>query len=221
MDPSSSQDSDDDNEEGRPRRTNRDGYFRDVCLNTDALHPVIEHDPRLAADILVALLEPAPRRRNPHGGWALQEKLGMDRIHGWFTPSYAHGPFLLFLRTAPDEALDMALGSSRRRPIAGRRNANGRRRRAAGTQRTKAKARSRTPGRTPCSCWTTAPRCAATAVANSWPGTAAADAFRQRWRACSWRSRSGCTTRATPAMTSSTCAVDCCGKARRWPWSGS
>ena len=33
----------------------------------------------------------------------------MDRLPGWLTPLYARGPFLVFLRTAPDQALDMAM----------------------------------------------------------------------------------------------------------------
>ena len=92
---------------GSPRRpSGPDRYFRDVCLDSDALHPLIQHAPRLAADVLVALLAPSPSRRD---SLDLFDELGMDRLPGWLMPLYTRGPFLVFLRTAPDEALDMAL----------------------------------------------------------------------------------------------------------------
>lgn len=88
------------------RRPGPDRYFRDVCLDSDALHPLIQHVPRLAADVLVALLAPTPPRRD---SLDLFGELGMDRLTDWSMPLYTRGPFLIFLRTAPDEALDTAL----------------------------------------------------------------------------------------------------------------
>ncbi len=81
-----------------------DHVFSDACLNTDALHPVIATDPKLAGDILFAILAPRPRRRSRFGGDLPWDKLGMDRLPGWLIPLYTRGPFLAFLRTAPAEA---------------------------------------------------------------------------------------------------------------------
>jgi len=56
----------------------------------------------------MAISEPRPLPRR--WGWTTldgSDRLGMERLSGWFVPSYARSPFLAFLRAAPDEAIDM------------------------------------------------------------------------------------------------------------------
>lgn len=92
-----------------PRRQRMDHAFRKTCLESDALHPVIAADPRLAGDILFAILAPQPRRRSRFGMPLPGDELGMDHMPGWLFPLYARGPFLAFIRGAPAEARAFAL----------------------------------------------------------------------------------------------------------------
>lgn len=88
------------------RRRGVDHTFAETCLETDALHPVIVADPDLAGELLFAILAPKPRRRR-HSLFAdsmEMRSLGMEAFPGWLNPLWIRGPFLGFMRAAPEQA---------------------------------------------------------------------------------------------------------------------
>jgi len=92
-----------------PRRR-VDSAFQNICLNTDALHPLILSHPTLAREIILALLIEHPTSRSFHRDDSLLRKgLGLEMIHEWFPPFYSRGPFLFFLNAHPFEGLELIL----------------------------------------------------------------------------------------------------------------
>jgi hypothetical protein len=92
-------------EEASARRPRVDRVFRETCLDSDALHPLIAADPALAGAILFAAMAPRP----PRGFGIPGDELGVGRLAGWFVPLYTRGPFLAFLRAAPADARGFVL----------------------------------------------------------------------------------------------------------------
>ena len=78
--------------------------FRGVCLDTDALHPVIAADPELAGELLTAILVRRPRLSSPMGIPLPGDGLGVGDLLKWSSPLYSRGPFLPYLKSAPGEA---------------------------------------------------------------------------------------------------------------------
>jgi hypothetical protein len=82
--------------------------FRELCLDTDALVPVIEAEPDLAAEVLEAAI--VPRRRRPRRAFRRHhalEDFGVPDFYKWSQPLWLRGPFLQFLRTDPQRAIRM------------------------------------------------------------------------------------------------------------------
>jgi len=80
--------------------------FRELCLDTDALIPVIEADPGLAAELIAAAIIPR-RWRGPRRRHHPLDDYGVLDFHKWSSPLWLRGPFLQFLRAAPDRAIAM------------------------------------------------------------------------------------------------------------------
>ena len=85
-----------------------DNSFQKLCLETNALLPLLFTNPQLGKEILLAVLIYEPDTRY----------LGMNRhdddysIHnpiGWYPPFFLRGPFIHFLKTHPDEGTDFII----------------------------------------------------------------------------------------------------------------
>jgi hypothetical protein len=88
----------------------RDRVFRDICLTSDALDPLIENDPKTAAEILLALLVEEPQEVDGFGGTSSKlDYFGINDVHGWYPPSFFRGPFLSLLRKDPSVGVDVVL----------------------------------------------------------------------------------------------------------------
>lgn len=85
-----------------------DNDLQEICLETDALYPLILAFPEKAREILLALLieHPAPRDRY---GDLLEQHTGMSFVHKWFPPFYTRGPFYFFLNAHPEQGLNLIM----------------------------------------------------------------------------------------------------------------
>jgi len=83
--------------------------FRNTCLDTDALHPLVLSDPVVARQVLLALMIQEPREPDESFSSALEEDLEVETMHTWFPPFYLRGPFLFFLQNQATEGLDLIL----------------------------------------------------------------------------------------------------------------
>ncbi|MCH7771255.1 MAG: ATP-binding protein, partial [Bacteroidetes bacterium] len=83
-----------------------DDDFREICLDSDALHPIIDSNPELAKEILLALLIKEPCPKEIYGRSHIFNSYEIDYDHEWFPPMYFRGPFLYFLRNNPNLAID-------------------------------------------------------------------------------------------------------------------
>ncbi len=87
-----------------------DSAFQNICLNTDALYPLIVSNPDVAQEIILALLIEHPRRRERKRSVpGLGLDFGFDLIRGWYPPFYTRGPFLSFLKANPQEGLSLII----------------------------------------------------------------------------------------------------------------
>lgn len=84
-----------------------DGNFEDVCLETDALYPLITLQPIRGTEILLALFIEPPTEVSDYSSH--HYKLDINEPHQWFPPFYNRGPVLFFLRVHPQEALDFII----------------------------------------------------------------------------------------------------------------
>lgn len=92
-----------------PRRP-VDDAFREICLDTDAAAPLVEHCPLLAKEAFLALLiEPPESEEDARDFHDLEMDYQLIKRHDWFPPSYFNGPFVVFLRRHPQEGLDLIL----------------------------------------------------------------------------------------------------------------
>lgn len=85
-----------------------DNSFQKLCLETNALLPLLFANPELGKEILLAVLIDEPDTRY----------LGMSQhdddysIHnpiGWYPPFFLRGPFIHFFRAHPDEGVDFVI----------------------------------------------------------------------------------------------------------------
>jgi hypothetical protein len=87
-----------------------DSAFQKICLETDALYPLIVSNPSTAREVLLALLIEEPRARalfEPRS--SIHESLGIEDVDEWYPPFYIRGPFLFFLKNQPAEGLEVVL----------------------------------------------------------------------------------------------------------------
>ena len=86
-----------------------DEAFRETCLDTPALYPLIVSNPSVAREVLLALMIQEPREPDESFSSALEEDLEVETMHTWFPPFYLRGPFLFFLQNQATEGLDIIL----------------------------------------------------------------------------------------------------------------
>lgn len=84
-----------------------DDDFQEACLDTENLIPMMELNPVLVKEILLAILLSEPE--NVQDPSSHNFKYDIYEPHQWFPPFYSRGPFLNFLKTAPGEALSFVL----------------------------------------------------------------------------------------------------------------
>lgn len=81
--------------------------FQRVCLESDALFPLIEVNPALAREIVLACAIEPPRA-NRYRSWS-DDDLGIVAHHSDSEPIYDRGPYLHFFRHAPADAAAIML----------------------------------------------------------------------------------------------------------------
>lgn len=86
---------------------NVDDAFEKICINDDALHPIINAFPKEAKEILLALFIDAPKEIS--FGYDSHYNLDINEPHGWFPPFYTRGPFLYFLNHQPKSGIEFII----------------------------------------------------------------------------------------------------------------
>ncbi|MEI3802332.1 MULTISPECIES: AAA family ATPase [unclassified Chitinophaga] len=81
-----------------------DSAFRKVCLEGRTILPILQYDPSLGSEMLLAVMI-----EEPEASWYSSDRFNdhyeLIEEHGWYPPFYLRGPFLNFLRLSPLEAL--------------------------------------------------------------------------------------------------------------------
>jgi hypothetical protein len=88
----------------------RDGVqnaFQEACLDSGAFSALVRTKPDAALEILLAVCIEAPQHED--FGRSSMPETGLDRWNGGDPPLYCRGPFLQFLKEAPDQGLSFAL----------------------------------------------------------------------------------------------------------------
>lgn len=81
-----------------------DSAFEKICVEENALNPMIKLYPSAAKEILLALFIEAPEEIS--FGYDHNYDLDINELHGWFPPFYNRGPFLHFLNSQPNDGID-------------------------------------------------------------------------------------------------------------------
>lgn len=79
---------------------NPDDAFEKICINGDAINPLILAYPEKAKEILLALFIESPREVS-YGFDSSHYYLDINEPRQWFPPFYNRGPILFFLRNQP------------------------------------------------------------------------------------------------------------------------
>ena len=79
---------------------NPDDAFEKICINSDAINPLILACPEKAKEILLALFIEPPREIS-YGFDSSHYHLDINEPTQWFPPFYNRGPFLFFLKNQP------------------------------------------------------------------------------------------------------------------------
>ena len=85
-----------------------DRAFREICLAPDSLLPVMIHDPKRTAEVILSSLIERPRLRYFDGEYD-RHSFFITQETSFFPPFYNKGPFLLFLLTNCEGALDLII----------------------------------------------------------------------------------------------------------------
>ena len=88
----------------------RDGVqnaFQEACLDTGAFPALVRARPDAALEVLLAVCIEPPKHED--FGRSSMPETGLDHWHGGDPPLYCRGPFLQFLKEAPDQGLSFAL----------------------------------------------------------------------------------------------------------------
>jgi len=84
-----------------------DDDLRAVCIREGALVPLINSNPMLAQEAILALLIKPPHPEDPfHADLFEGVRLEMADDHGFFPPFYDKGPFMVFLSLNPEQGAD-------------------------------------------------------------------------------------------------------------------
>ena len=95
-------------------RTDVDTDFQEQCLspsNASTIYPLIDANPSVAREVILALLISPSQEISSIYDYSsiLLDRLEIENIHGYYPPIYFRGPFLYFLRTQPDEGLELII----------------------------------------------------------------------------------------------------------------
>jgi hypothetical protein len=85
-----------------------DGAFQAICLDSPSFPALARARPEVALEVLLAVCIEEPQHENPFG-YSHREDCGVEHWHGGYPPLYFRGPFLLFLREAPEQGLSFVL----------------------------------------------------------------------------------------------------------------
>jgi hypothetical protein len=85
-----------------PQRPVCDG-FRSACLNTDAFLALVQTDVNVALEVLLAVCIEEPQHDDPYN--ASHDDVGLAAWHESYPALFFRGPFLQFLRIAPEQGL--------------------------------------------------------------------------------------------------------------------
>ncbi|HEY4034184.1 MAG TPA: ATP-binding protein [Ktedonobacteraceae bacterium] len=91
-----------------PRKRIAQG-FRNACLDTDAFSALVQSKPEVALEVLLAVCIQKPSRENPYRSPRPDDEGFVEYWHGGYPPLYFRGPFLLFLRNAPEHGFSFIL----------------------------------------------------------------------------------------------------------------
>ncbi|BAQ66972.1 AAA family ATPase [Geminocystis sp. NIES-3709] len=84
-----------------------DEKFCDVVLETQTILPLIQANPSVAREVILAVLIKARSAHEWDENIITCTELDLKDIHEWSTPLYTFGPFLKFLQTNFDEGLEL------------------------------------------------------------------------------------------------------------------
>jgi len=86
--------------------------FHELCLDPetdlDILCPLINSNPKIAHEAILALLIEPPTPKDRYGS-RLREYTGMAYTHNWFPPFHTRGPFYYFLNTHTERGLSLII----------------------------------------------------------------------------------------------------------------
>jgi hypothetical protein len=85
-----------------------DRDFQEACLNGTAFAALVEANPNVALEVLLAVCIEEPQHDDYMGPSAL-ENYGLAYWHAGEPPMYFRGPFLRFLRAAPEQGISFVL----------------------------------------------------------------------------------------------------------------
>jgi hypothetical protein len=83
--------------------------FKNACLDTGAFSALVQAKPEVALEVLLAVCIEEPRHENPYSPSRPDDEGIIEYWNGGYPPFYFRGPFLLFLRNAPEQGLSFVL----------------------------------------------------------------------------------------------------------------
>ncbi len=83
--------------------------FKDACLDTGAFSALTQSQPEVALEVLLAVCIEEPQHENPYSPSRPDDEGIITYWHGGHPPLYFRGPFLFFLRNAPQQGLSFIL----------------------------------------------------------------------------------------------------------------
>lgn len=81
--------------------------FRSVCLNSESFTALARTAPQVALEVLLAVCIEEPQHEDPYN--AHHDDVGLTHWHEGYPPLFFRGPFLQFLRVAPEQGLSCVL----------------------------------------------------------------------------------------------------------------
>ncbi|UXE59011.1 MAG: hypothetical protein KA717_24010 [Woronichinia naegeliana WA131] len=91
--------------DGPKRRVDDD--FRHVVLELQTILPLIQVDPSVAREVILAVLISVRRRLKKYLIRTYEVQFDIEKIQDWHIPTYCHGPFLRFLQIDFKEGLEL------------------------------------------------------------------------------------------------------------------
>jgi hypothetical protein len=89
-------------------RARVEDVFRDACLDSGAFPALVKVRPEAAQEVLLAVSIEEPQHERPFS-YPMDDNFGVDHWQKGYPPLYFRGPFLAFLRDAPQQGLSFVL----------------------------------------------------------------------------------------------------------------